>query len=275
MSENKERADDTKSDKRANGKKDPSVEEEVAQLLQNLANKPSEENVSKRARRSTRERKSSLYSDYETEFKGNWDQVAAPAPRRKNQNVEVKRESAKEMYNGFDQKYGRKITENSKRLLDLLQSSAKQGRSSQLMPLVAPAPSWKPSRLSIAKFIESKMSGRDIPGPREFETAFSRVAPVNTFAPQPMMNLGNGGIDKHMDTARLMSLLSSLTNQPGGMPDDRQQAMHAFSQSMSGGMQQTNPGMLQSLLNSTLQNQQQMHQYPPYRGGMHAPSYHQ
>ena len=249
-------------------------EEEVAALLQNLANKSSQTNGNKRARRSARERKSSLYSDYETEFKGNWDQGTAYVARKKSQGTESKKEAAKEMYDGLNPNLGKKITENSKRLLDLLQSSAKQGRAPQSVPLVAPAPAWKPSRLSIAKFIESKLAGPDMTRPREFETAFTRVAPMNNFG-APVMNGVNEGPDKSMDTARLMSLLSSLTNQSGGMMEDRQQAMHTFSQAMAGTMQQANPAMLQSLLNGTLQNQPPQQMFPPFSSGMHAPPYHQ
>jgi len=246
----------------------------VAALLQNLANKPAETNGTKRARRSARERKSSLYSDYETEFKGNWDQGTAYVARKKSQGTEAKKGAARESYDGLNTNLGKKITENSKRLLDLLQSSAKQGRSSQHVPLVAPAPAWKPSRLSIAKFIESKLAGTDMTRPKDFETAFTRVAPMNNYG-APVMNGGNEGPDKPMDTARLMSLLSSLTNQSGGMMDDRQQAMHTFSQAMAGTTQQANSAMLQSLLNSTLQNQPPQQMFPPFPGSMHAPPYHQ
>lgn len=256
--------------------KDSSVEEEVAELLQNLANKPTKENGQKRTRRSARERKTSIYSDYETEFKGNWDQGAS---RKKSQHREIKPEfaahasapSAKDMYNGFHEEFGKTITENSRRLLDLLQSSAKPERPLQGMPLVAPAPSWKASRLSIAKFIESKMTGADRQIPKEYETAFTRIAPPN-YGP-PVMHGGGEDMAKPFDTARLMSLLSSLTNQTGGLSGDRQASMQAFNnQGMPGAMQQLNPSMLQSFLNSTLQSQAAPH-YPPYPG-MPGPPYH-
>jgi hypothetical protein len=253
--------------------KDPSVEEEVAALLQNLANKPSESVGTKRTRRSARERKSSLYSDYETEFKGNWDHAATRVPRRKNQATGARGESTKDSYNGFNENMGNKITENSKRLLNLLQSSVKSGMSTHHTPFTGPAPSWKPSRLSIAKFIESNISGADLNRPREFETAFTQVAPGNRYVGMPAMSGGNQSIDP----ARLMSLLSSLTNHPGGMMDDRQQVMNGFSQGMPGAMQQhPNSAMLQSFLNANMHNQppQRMHPYPPYPGSMHTPPYH-
>lgn len=273
-SENGQETEEKQKDNEEAGSKDnknSTVEEEVAALLQNLANEPSESNGNKRTRRSARERKSSLYSDYETEFKGNWDQ-AAYAPRKKNQVTSAKRESAKDSYVDFNQNMGKKITENSKRLLDLLQSSAKQTRPSQHMPLMAPTPAWKPSRLSIAKFIESSVYGADIIRPRDFETSFSQIPPGNNYGGLPGMNGGNESVE----TARLMSLLSSLTNQPGGMMDNRQQAMNMFSQGITGAMQQqVNPAMLQSFLNANLHNQPpQRMQYPTYPGGMHAPPYH-
>lgn len=262
--------------------KGASVEEEVAALLQNLANKPSEQGVAKRARRSARERKSSLYSDYETEFKGNWDLGTEYAPRRKDRSEAntqpvdpLSSTSTKDVYNGFPPEFGKKIAENSKRLLDLLQSSAHTGQFSQVPSRPASAPSWKPSRLSIAKFIEAKIAGQNAFARRDYETAFARITPQTNY-PTPAMNGGRNPADTSADTARLLSLLSTLTNRPESLLEGQQQGIPGLFQGMPGAQQQGNSSLLQALLQGSLSNQtnQQMHQYP--YPGLHNPaSYHQ
>jgi len=178
-----------------------SEEEEVAALLQGLAEVPVEGkqdstgNGGKRTRRSSRQKKSQFYRDFETDFNDDWEmgeEDELSQPKTKNRKIQQQQQQ-QQISRGYFPKES--LPEHSQatmrdpasdmhqalRLQEMLNSAARGYGNRAMAPLQMPG--LKSNRVGIARFIESRILGQN----QSSSGMFGQ--PTNVAPPHSMMNV--------------------------------------------------------------------------------------